>query len=93
VTANHDLDTRVADLWRRRGRAPVPYRARLVVRDGTGKPVFTTSVRGVQALVFAVRLHAGENLFTLHVGPTKNLRVPRDSRTLNLRVFSIAALR
>jgi hypothetical protein len=55
--------------------------------------VFTTSVRGVQALVFAVRLHAGENLFTLHVGPTKNLRVPRDSRMLNLRVFSIAALR
>ena len=92
VTANHDLDTRLRILAApgpSAGTVPCP----VVVRDGTGKPVFTTSVRGVQALVFAVRLHAGENLFTLHVGPTKNLRVPRDSRMLNLRVFSIAALR
>lgn len=92
VTADRDLAARLrilAATGPSAGAAPCPA----VVRDGTGKPIFTTSVRGVQALVFAARLHAGENLFTLHIGPTKNLRVPRDHRILNLRVFSIAALR
>jgi hypothetical protein len=92
VAADRELSTRLRILA-----APGPSAGAApplaVVRDGMGKPVFATSVRGVQALIFTVRLHAGENLFTLHIGPTKNLRVPHDPRALNLRVFSIAALR
>lgn len=63
------------------------------IRDSRGKVVFSTSVRGVQALTFAVHLHAGDNLFVLQLGKSKNLAVPGDRRKLNLRAFSLAALR
>jgi hypothetical protein len=63
------------------------------VRDASGKVVDAATVRGVQALIFPVGLRAGDNAFTLHVTTTKNVHVPHDPRLLNLRVFSIAALR
>jgi hypothetical protein len=71
------------------GGAPVP----VLVRDATGKTVFAAATSGVQALTFGTPLRAGENVFTIHVAHTKDLRVPGDRRALNLRVFSIAALR
>jgi len=92
VTANADMTARLRILTEI-GPSVGANALGTTVRDEAGKTVFAGVVRNVQALTFPVHLHAGENLFTLHIGATKNVPVPGDRRKLNLRVFSIAALR
>jgi hypothetical protein len=64
----------------------------LAVRDAGGKTVFRTTVSGRRVLLVPVHLNRGDTAFTLVVS-SRGLHVPGDRRILNLRVFSVAALR
>lgn len=64
--------------------------AAVTIRDGAGKTLSSTTVRGVQALLLPVTLQRGDNVYTIHVDHSKEARVPGDSRLLDLRAFSIA---
>jgi hypothetical protein len=92
VSAKRDLTTRMRILVAI-GPSVGAASTGVELRDAHGKVVNATTVRGVQALIVPVALHAGDNPFTLHITTTKNVSVPHDPRKLNLRVFSIAVLR
>jgi hypothetical protein len=92
VAATRDLDTRMRVLVEIGPSVGAPSTG-VTIRDASGRSVASSTVRGVQALTFGVHLHAGENAYSVHIAGTKNVRVPHDPRLLNLRVFSVAALR
>jgi hypothetical protein len=92
VSADRDMDSRLRVLVQP-GPSVGASSVSVDVRDGSGPLLTTASARGLQALNFPVHLHAGENAFALHLGPSRNVAVPHDRRLLNLRAFSIAALR
>lgn len=62
----------------------------LSVRNGNDV-VYHTNVSGHRVILVPVHLQQGDTTFSLGV-TSRNLRVPHDPRTLNLRVFSVAAL-
>jgi hypothetical protein len=64
----------------------------VTIRDAANHTVYMAVVKGRAAITAPVSLRAGESEFTVHVD-TADRAVPNEHRKLNLRAFSIAALR
>jgi hypothetical protein len=64
-------------------------RTALALRDASGREVFRRTIGGRVTVDVPVSLRRGASAFTIHVD-SRAVKVPRETRILNLRVFSIA---
>jgi hypothetical protein len=91
VTSDRDMDTKLR-LLVALGPSVGARESAVAVRDSQNHVLLRATVKNQQALLVPVHLKTGENEFIVGV-ETKNQAVPGEKRLLNLRVFSIAALR
>lgn len=93
VTSNRDLDTKLR-LLVAMGPSIGARTTTLTVRDASGKTLSSTTIADARSkkIELPVHLRPGENEFRLDV-QTHDKPAPGDKRLLNLRAFSIAALR
>ena len=93
VTSNRELETKLR-LLVATGPSIGTRDTTVTVHDASGKSLGSTKIADPKnhTIEVAVHLKPGENEFGISV-QTQNKPVPHDPRHLNLRVFSIAALR